>query len=303
MDRLKLNTKALLGMATRTVDQDHGMRHTCVKSFSQAILQYENAMTKFVAALTTLSNSIEGVEKAYKDIIVNEKQVSVIDGMKEIVTRLEDVRLTVFAESVEAFKTTVAPSLSILKGECDTCDRIHIERAKAVDLYDYHRDVVEKKEVQYASKGKSLDDSKHYKEEVSKRDAANDEYQMKHTEYNKAYDQLMWRKSELTSLSAKLYLHCFSDLSEKLNRETVHMCSILDDISITPMNDEETRTLFSREVSPPVDAPEYDAKEEPSENGDSSPLVGNETSVGQPLATEYEAVNGNPEAVLVTEKK
>ncbi|KAH9597769.1 hypothetical protein LSM04_004064 [Trypanosoma melophagium] len=125
--------------------------------------------------------------------------------MKEINKALETVRTSVLNESVGTFKMMVVPSLSLLKADCETCDKIHIERAKAVDLYEYHRDVVEKKEVQYASRGKPLDDSKHYKEEVSKRDSANEEYLLKNTDYNKAYDLLMWKKPELTTLAAKLF--------------------------------------------------------------------------------------------------
>ncbi|RNE98706.1 hypothetical protein TraAM80_08672 [Trypanosoma rangeli] len=249
MDRLKLNTKALLGMATRTVDQDHGLRHTCVKVLYHAVLQYETAMSKFATALSALSDSLEGVENGYKSVISNEKNVSVFDAMKEVTGHLENCRVTIIPESIEALKVDVAPSLSSLKEYCDACERLHSERTRAVDLYDYHRNVVEKKEVNYASKGKLLDDSKHYKEELTKRDAAHDAYLAKHNEYNEAYDEIMCKKSELTTLSGRLFLRELLNLLDNLKGEVLCMCNIVDNIPLNQVSDERGCVLVAEELS------------------------------------------------------
>ncbi|ORC89335.1 uncharacterized protein TM35_000121100 [Trypanosoma theileri] len=302
MDRLKLNTKALLGMATRTVDQDHEMRHTCVRSFNQAVAQYEVAMSKFVTSLTMVSNSLEGVEKAFKDVVANEKQTPIFDGMKEITKCLEIVRTSILNESIDTFKIMVVPSLSSLKGDCETCDKIHTERAKAVDLYDYHRDVVEKKEVQYASKGKPLDDSKRYKEELSKRDSANEEYLLKNTEYNNAYDLLMSKKSELTTVAAKLFLHWLSDFSEKLHHESSRMCDVVDNTPVKTMDSEmENAVVTSHEVSSQVDAPNGVESQESVNGVNTASMVDDGSNVEQPLSTNIDASKEEGEAVPTSE--
>ncbi|PWV04777.1 hypothetical protein C3747_144g94 [Trypanosoma cruzi] len=278
MDRLKLSTKALLGMATRTVDQDHGMRHTCVKSLFQAVVQYEFAISKLVAALSTLSDSLEGVEKAYKNVISNEKQVSVFDGLNEVTNHLEKCRTTVISGSIETFRANVAPSLSALKEHCELCERLHNERAKAVDLYDYHRDVVEKKEVQYASKGKLLDDSKRYKEEISKRDAAHDAYLAKHSEYNKAYDEFMCKKSELTTLSGRLFFHELLDIAEKLKNEVSSMCDVVDQIPLNPVGYKETSAPLGGGVDAETNVIEYTINRDSSEAKDADAAVLHEST-------------------------
>ncbi|RNF26923.1 uncharacterized protein Tco025E_00886 [Trypanosoma conorhini] len=293
MDRLKLNTKALLGMATRTVDQDHGMRHTCVKALYQSVLQYEWAMSKFVTALSALSDPLEGVENAYKSVISNEKQVPVFDALKEVTSHLENCRVTVIPDSVETLKAEVAPSLSSLKTYYDVCERLHNERAKAVDLYDYHRDVVEKKEVHYASKGKLLEDSKHYKEEIIRRDAAHDAYLAKHTEYNKAYDEIMCKKSELTSLSGKLFLHELLRLVETLKKETSCMCDIVDNIPLKLVAYEEGSVPLAKEPPTATNAVHDAPNGAPREANDVDTAVTQERMHEQRPATSCEGSKNN----------
>ncbi|ESL06466.1 hypothetical protein TRSC58_05861 [Trypanosoma rangeli SC58] len=293
MDRLKLNTKAILGMATRTVDQDHGMRHTCVKLLYHAVLQYETAMSKFVTALSALADSLEGVENGYKSVISNEKHVPVFDAMKEVTVHLENCRLTIIPESIDALKVDVAPSLSPLKEYCDACERLHNERARAVDLYDYYRDVVEKKEVNYASKGKLLDGSKRYKEDLTKRDAAHDAYRARHNEYNEAYDEIMCKKSELTTLSGRLFLHELLNLVENLKNGVLCMCNIVDNIPLKQVSDERGSVLVAEELSYGTNAMGDDPNGVPREANEAETVVSQEPTDEQLPAAVCEELKGN----------
>lgn len=205
MKKFVLETKAALGVAPKTVDRDYDEKAAKVKAIDKAITEYNSAFSRMKSASQSLVTAMESMSKALEVMTTGDDVPAPMKAAatehKELVKKAQDEYLTEFKKAADD-----SASLTEVKNLAAECKRLETKRNKVMSEYDTYRDAVSTKEAEYSKKGKDLTGSKHYNEEVAKRDSLKAEFESADKEFKSKFDELESKKLSSYMAAMTAYL-------------------------------------------------------------------------------------------------
>lgn len=193
MKKFMLDTKATLGLAPKTVDKDYDEKAAIVKEVDQALSEYKSAMERMKSAAQTVVTAMEGVCKAFEKLTegsdVSESMKGISGDYEAAVKKIKDEDLFDFKRSIDG-----PAAVLDLKSLVDECKKLEDKRSKVMNEYDVYRETVSKKEEEYRKKGKELTDSKHYTDELAKRDALKSQFEEADKDFKTKFGEVEKKK-------------------------------------------------------------------------------------------------------------
>lgn len=224
MKKFVMDTKAALGTAPKTEDKEFDQKAANVKGVEKAISDYRSAMEKMKSAASSFASAMEAMSKAF-DML--SKAEDATDAMKEMAKEYEAASKKVNDNILVDFKKAIDDheNMTAVKDLASECKKLESSRNKVMAEYDTYRDAVHTKEVEYKKKNKDLTDSKHYNEEVAKRDSLKAEFEKADKEFKDKYDELEKAKVATYSTGMSAYLTSTSHFLESIEKELAHAVS------------------------------------------------------------------------------
>lgn len=227
MKKFVMDTKAALGTAPKTEDKDYDQKAANVKGIEKAISDYRSAMEKMKSAASSFASAMEAMSKAF-DVLGNADDAT--DAMKAMAKDYEAAVKKVNDHILVDFKKAIDDheNMSTVKDLASECKKLESSRNKVMAEYDTYRDAVHTKEVEYKKKNKDLSDSKHYHEEVAKRDSLKADFEKADKEFKEKYDELEKAKVSTYSKGMSAYLTSTSQFLDSIEKEMAHASAKAD---------------------------------------------------------------------------
>lgn len=160
------STKGALGMVPKTRDEEHHQRMTALSDVEKAIREYVKSLTNMKSAMEAFSKSFSAVTRAIGGLTTADQLRPVYTEAHQAQQQCE-THFLVFERDMEDQSL-----ITQLKNQLKELRKAEAERKQCLADYDLLRDAVSTKEDQYLRKGRDLDGSKYYNEDVKKRDDA-----------------------------------------------------------------------------------------------------------------------------------
>lgn len=194
MKSMVLGAKVALG-SKKDGNPEHERRVESVKNLSSALVAFDRAVTRMKSVAREVVDTYELFTKAYQEFTVGEgvpdPYLNVVKDLERSLATLRSAALVDFTTHVDQ---NIIPPVAALKREQTECKNLENEREKCYNEYAVYKDAVEKKEAEYAKKGKDLTMSKAHAEESDKRDSAKQGVDAADEKYIPMYDSLMQKK-------------------------------------------------------------------------------------------------------------
>ncbi|KAK7200141.1 hypothetical protein NESM_000064400 [Novymonas esmeraldas] len=218
MKKFVLETKAALGVAPKTVDREFDEAAAKVKAIDHALSDYKSAMERMKSASQALVTAMESVSKAFETMSAGD---DVPASIKAVSTDYAEVVKKAHYEYIVDYKKATEDNENVtdLKNLTAECKKLEAKRNKVMSEYDTYRDSVSKKEAEYSKKGKSLTDSKHYNEEVSKRDSLKSDFENADKEFKDKFAELETKKHSSYMAGMSSYLASTSQFIASIEHE------------------------------------------------------------------------------------
>ena len=218
MKKFMLDTKTVLGTAPKTEDKDYDQKAANVKSIEKAISDYKSAMEKMKSAASSFASAIESMSKAF-ELFGNGEGAS--EGMKEMAKEYEAAYKKINDHILVDFKSAIDDheDMPIAKELASECKKLEGSRNKVMAEYDTYREAVDKKELEYKKKNKDLTDSKHYHDELMKRDSLKADFEKADKEFKDKYAELESKKNAAYSSGMSAYLSNTSKFLDSIEKE------------------------------------------------------------------------------------
>ncbi|KPA78099.1 hypothetical protein ABB37_06292 [Leptomonas pyrrhocoris] len=222
MKKFMMDTKAALGTAPKTEDKDYDQKAADLKSIQKALSEYKSAMEKMKSAAQSFASAMAAMEKAFETLGKGEDAT---EEMKKMTKEYEAVSKKVNDQILTDFKKAIGDheDMKGVKDLAADCKKLESSRNKVMAEYDTYRDSVDKKEQEYKKKNKDLSDSKHYHEEVAKRDSLKQEFEKADKEFKDKHAEL--EKEKVTAYSSGMsgYLMSTSHFLDSIEKELSHV--------------------------------------------------------------------------------
>ncbi|KAG5505643.1 hypothetical protein JKF63_04978 [Porcisia hertigi] len=215
MKKLVLDTKTALGMVPKTVDLDFDAKVAMVKTIEQNLSNYTTCMEGMKLAAESLAKAVRNVSVVLEAMTADD---DIPASMKSLAADHTTAAAKISSEYLLDYKKVIddAERAADIKALVTECKHLGAKRNKIRKEYDNYRDVVNKKEAEYRKKGKDLGDSKHYVDELNKRDALKRDFDATTEEYKRAYDNLSARKVSSYMTALTKYTDCTFQLLSSL---------------------------------------------------------------------------------------
>ena len=181
-----------------------------------------------IQAAELLAAALETFAGASRDVTQDEclKPVGAVGN--DLSLSLERLRAGVLSDGVKHLHEDGLEELRRVRTALDQLEVLRHARNRAQDQYDVHRDIVAKKEADYAKKGRSLSESKNYGDASSRRETSRLEFEAAAKRFDDAADQFTTDVAEMVQVvSLRMSKHMgrildgYSDaLKCVLNRKT-----------------------------------------------------------------------------------
>ncbi|EAN85144.1 hypothetical protein C3747_144g95 [Trypanosoma cruzi] len=221
MKKFMLNTKASLGLVgEKTVDEDYNKRSASLKALNEALNEYSTAMDKAKHAMREVMHSLGKASKAFEKLnsgsCIPEPLKDFSEDFKKAIEHLQQYALQEFMNTME---TTVIKTGHAIRADYEECVRVDQQRQKTVNEYDVYRSAVDKKETEYAKKGKDLKESKTYEEDTKTRDELKADYEASDKLFKSSHDALESNVVSKGRLCMREFFCCTSEFLSALSTE------------------------------------------------------------------------------------
>lgn len=224
MKKFVMDTKAALGTAPKTEDKDYDAKAATVKGIEKAISDYKSAMSKMKSAAQSFTSAMEAMTKAF-EVLGNSEDST--EAMKTTATDYAAVVKKVNDQFLVDFKKAIDDNegMTVVKDLASECKKLESKRNSVMAEYDTYRDAVHTKEVEYKKKNKDLSDSKHYQDEVAKRDSLKADFEKADKDFKDKYAELEKEKVSTYRGGMAAYLTSTSHFLDSIEKELAPVAS------------------------------------------------------------------------------
>lgn len=199
------DAKATLGLAEKTKDPEYDEIHAAAQTLEEAISSYSLAVRSMEAATRDMGDALAKMSKAFQTL---GKTKGGTDQQKAVAHVFLDVSGTLNGHYLPTYKSSISATfLKPLEDDLAKEREKDSSRESKRSEYDTYRESVEKKEAEYAKKGKSLDESKGYKEDVAKRDTAKTAYEKANDDYKSHCRQIFEKQGSIVTDGMKNFIN------------------------------------------------------------------------------------------------
>lgn len=213
-----MDTKAALGTAPKTEDKDYDAKAANVKGIEKAISDYKSAMSKMKSASQSFASAMEAMSKAFEVLSNGEDSTEAMKNTSKdyaaLVKKVNDQFLVDFKKAIDDHE-----SMAVVKDLAAECKKLESKRNSVMAEYDTYRDAVHTKEVEYKKKNKDLSDSKHYQDEVAKRDSLKADFEKADKDFKDKYAELEKEKVNTYRSGMSAYLTSTSHFLDSIEKE------------------------------------------------------------------------------------
>lgn len=218
MKKFVMDTKAALGTAPKTEDKDYDAKAANVKGIEKAVSDYKSAMSKMKSASQSFASAMEAMSKAF-EVLGNaedstEAMKSTVKDYQAVITKVNEQFLVDFKKAIDDHE-----SMTVVKDLAAECKKLESKRNSVMAEYDTYRDAVHTKEVEYKKKNKDLTSSKHYQEDVAKRDSLKADFEKADKEFKDKYAELEKEKVATYKNGMSAYLTSTSQFLTSVEKE------------------------------------------------------------------------------------
>ncbi|CAJ1008251.1 hypothetical protein Q4I28_003564 [Leishmania naiffi] len=217
MKKFMLDTRAALGVAPKTIDNDYDEMAASVRAINRTLSEYLSGIENMKSACQNLMMAMEGMSKIFETMTAGN---GIPESMKSLAAHYTELTRMAQTELLVDYKKALEDDESIteIRKLLISCKTLETRRNKVRNEYDTYRDAVNRKETVYKRKGKSLSESKVYEGEVSMRDSLKVEYEKADKEFKDKYMEVSAMKASSYKGAMAVYLESFSQLMTSVEK-------------------------------------------------------------------------------------
>ena len=211
MERYIQNARSKMGSVETTTTQRYESQRTFLKQWTEVSRNVNNSLQRAAKALQEFGNALEGVHRAYEQVIAlgnhHETLVAVSSDFGKLV---QEWKASTFPKFQQLFEEECLVGFPSIAEDHARVEALRQDRRKLVDVYDYYRNEVLEKEKEYSKKGKPLSQSQTYAASITKMEESQTQFVSIATTFDKEATTLLARKDAVCAHTMQCTLEHFS---------------------------------------------------------------------------------------------
>jgi hypothetical protein len=213
MERYIQQARTKMGNAETTTDERYERQRVFLKQYVEIGRNVNNALSKAMKAMNEFVLSLEGVQKAYEQVLTLGNYHDTLSNVNnEFGKTFSEWKELQFPKFERLMQQEVLPGFPSLMEEHARVEALRQDRRKLVDTYDYFRNEVLEKEKEYQKKGKPLTESQTYQANVMKMEDARKQFEEVAKRFDQDATNFMLRKDVVTAHTLQCGLEHWSGI-------------------------------------------------------------------------------------------